>query len=512
MRCNNFEKDGIILFGPFTEQIHKTLEELKSLPIKNFVSICYNAYDFQTAQTKLQLKYNTFYSNTIKDEEVLKIGSTFSRPLKRLYSEENSDIFIKTLLKKGIVAGFSMFATTTANYRSKFYVLKDIQEQKYWIKISDNSNIQIAKKTIQKINDRKNNKNKESLNLNGFNFQGILQALQCHKDKQYDYLLDLIKEHGIEALFQQKVVRSNGSFYNLIGNLKKEIRLNLSHESQDVMELDLEAAFPSILPNFLDDFLFSFQQQYSSNFQKLNLSQPEKFKMDREKLKEELERFKEKDIYTTINDYLVKYNVNLDRKDLKLSFLIFLFANPKEQSKKPKPATYVKLAMKRLFPEIYKALLIVKNYIGYNKLAICIQTMMSDIMKQTMKLIRKTNKECPLIPIYDCFITTKENQQLVYHSFQNILEKNKLSHIKIKTKNLKEYKDPTDLVSSSLNQVWTNNQEQNNDNQNKTYYTYLDDKKSYQARYTFKGRLNKVFEATLEHYLRENREKFNLVC
>jgi hypothetical protein len=442
------------------------------------------------------------------DEEVKKVGSTFSRPLKRFYSEENADLLIKELVEKELVSIYSIFSSKMSSYRSKFYLLKDIEEQNKWIPITNSLEIDTAKKIIKKINDRKLKKDKQSLNLSGFDFTGVLQALKGYKGDNYDYLLKDLDDNGIEALFRQKVIRSNGSYYNLIGNLKKEIRLNLKHNTSDVVELDIEAAFPSILPIYLNNFLFGFDQQFSRKIDRINLTQKDIYKIKEDKLKQEFVQYKTKSIYTILQNYLEDtYELKIDRKDIKSTFLIFLFADPKEHSRKPKLSILVKKSFKTLFPEIYKALLIIKNYIHYNQLAISIQTMISKMIKDTMKKVFKENKDCPIIPIYDCFITTTDNQELVTRCFRKVLDDNELTHIDIKPKVL-FVKDPTD-TSFLGNSDYNNNKI--NDNQFMVSPTLLVDTFSLQVDHymqkrgcTFKGRDKRMFEVLLKHFLSEN--------
>lgn len=91
MKEHKFEKDGILVIGPFTEAIHNTLQEIRDkVSIKDFACICYNAYDFLSTQSHLQYRHKLNYYYDITDEEVKKIGSTFSRTIKRVYGEKRT--------------------------------------------------------------------------------------------------------------------------------------------------------------------------------------------------------------------------------------------------------------------------------------------------------------------------------------------------------------------------------------------------------------------------------------
>lgn len=442
MRLSTFEKDNIIVLGPFTKTIYDTLLEIKEkVSLKDFICTAYLAYDFLSIQNYYQNKHNIYFHEDLTDLEIKKIGTTYSRQLQRFYREENSKRFLDTMIKKDEVRAYSIFSSSSAQYRSKFYVIKDTTPRSEWFVISNHKELSTAKATILKINDRKIKKGKESINVSGFDFTAVVEALNHSTDKNYQALSESIAKDGITTLFTHKIIRTNNSNYNLLGNLKKEIRKQITHESQDVMELDLVGAFPGILPNYVYDFLTTFDQQYSSKLDRINLNQPEHYRINLEKLKEELVTYKSNcsDIYLHAQTFINNtFSTKFDRKELKQAYLVFLFADPKQEGKRPPICTYVKKYVKLHYPELYKALLAIKNLITYNQVAIQIQNKMALMMKEIIKTFQKTNAQTPFIPIYDCFITTKDNQQLVYHTIKQVLEKHELSHIKIKTKNLTE--------------------------------------------------------------------------
>jgi len=451
MKLSTFEKDNIIAIGPFTDDIYNILQDLKTKQsIKEHIQTSYLAYDFLSIQNYYQEKHDIFFHEDISDFEVKKIGSTYSRPLKRFYNEDCSTLFLEAMLKKDYIRAFSIFASPSAQFRSKFYVIKDTTPRTKWIIVTNPSEIITAKKVIKKINDRKVKKSKESINVQGFDFTAVIEALRHSTDDNYKSLYSAITLDGVDALFSHKIVRTNYSNYNLLGNLKKDIRRLIKHESQDVIELDLVAAYPGILPIYLKKFLTSFDQQYTSKLDRVNLNQPEQYKISLNTLLPELEYYISNcdDIYLHIQQFIKdKFNIPFERNDIKKAYLVFLFADPKSESKKPPISSYIKKYVKNQYPEIYNALLSVKSLIGYSQVAVQIQNIMANVMKDVIKLFQKTNKETPFIPIYDCFITSKDNHQLMYHSMKEVLAKYGLEHIKIKMKNITKENEMVMLTS-----------------------------------------------------------------
>lgn len=496
MKEHKFEKDGILVIGPFTEAIHNTLEEIRDkVSVKDYACICYNAYDFLSTQSHLQYRHKLNYYYDITDEEVKKIGSTFSRTIKRVYGEKRTSLLIERLHKKNIISGYNIFASTLASYKSKFYVIKDISNQSFWITIKDPK----AKLAIEKVNKRKHDVNKKSLNLSGFIFDDLIEKLK--DDDNYKYILERIDENGIEELFMQKVVRSNFSFYNLIGNLKKDVRKTIRHKTEDVVELDLTAAFPSILPNFITDFLFKYDATYTTKLDRINQTQKLKYKIDRDKLNIELCRYKKENIYTQIQDILGTYKKFFQRDEIKTAYLVFLFADPKNTKKGPPISTYIKLIMRTYYPQIYRSLLAIKHLMTYNKMALHIQSIMSSILKDVIKNVQKENKDCPIIPIYDCIITTKSNANIVKESFKIVLENNDLSHIEIKEKILNDKECPTDNGLKSVS--FDYDDLKNNDNQTKGRTTFLVDTFLDKHDIVIKGRYKSQIIQTIHYFLVE---------
>jgi hypothetical protein len=426
-----FEKDDVLAFGPYSDDMVSALERIKLTDLNAYYAALYIAHDSMQAQLYNMKKHPNFDKNEL--HQLKKVGFTFSAALQReVYGRKHSEIYSQILDNAFITTKFVGFQNTAAKFKSNFYFYNNT-ELKNWVIIKDNLEIIAANKIIKKINERKMKKDLQSINLNGFDFSLTIQLLL---DSAYEEerQLGLALKDNPEKAIKFKTARTNNLKWNNIANLRKEIRETLRHEDGDIIEVDMVAAYPSIMPIFLMTELKKKSKTHSSMLNQYNHYNKDVFQINQDELYQELDNFIEltkSDIY---QQFLVKSGLKVGRNVMKQAFLHFLFDNQKAEYQRDSIFRSVVNIFKTKFSNIYKTILCIKHDIGHKNFSINIQNITSKLMKETIKRFQKVDATISFLPICDCFYVPANKKDIVIKALTDVLKENNLAHVNLKEK------------------------------------------------------------------------------
>jgi len=126
-----FEKENVLTFGPYSEEMYNALEKLKEQDMTTYFAALYIAHDNMQSQLRNMERHPNIDKSDL--HQLQKVAFTFSIALQReVYGRKNAEAFSTILDNETITTKFSAFQNTSAKFKSNFYFYKNT-DLKHWV-------------------------------------------------------------------------------------------------------------------------------------------------------------------------------------------------------------------------------------------------------------------------------------------------------------------------------------------------------------------------------------------